>query len=108
MDAQKGLAIMGVFSDAMRKFVVWGKGQIVLGYDAAEWRLDSLGSWMRFSEYGRTTTFGWEIDHIDPNGPDDLWNLQPLWWVNNRRKSDKPPFAPWLAPGGLAGPIGKK
>jgi hypothetical protein len=85
--------------------VVWEKGRIVAGYDPAEWRMDSLGGWMRFSEYGQTTTFGWEIDHVNPDGPDELWNLQPLWWMNNRRKSDKPHFAPSLA---LLGLLGKK
>lgn len=27
--------------------------------------------------------YGWEIDHIDPNGGDNLSNLRPLQWKNN-------------------------
>jgi hypothetical protein len=74
-----------------RKLAIWEKGQSVQGYDPREWRMDSYGCWIRFSDYGQQTTFGWEKDHIDPNGPDELWNLQPLYWHNNRRKSDSPP-----------------
>ena len=36
--------------------------------------------------------FGWEIDHIKPvskGGTDNLSNLQPLYWENNRSKGDK-------------------
>ncbi|KUG25132.1 hypothetical protein ASZ90_005048 [hydrocarbon metagenome] len=35
--------------------------------------------------------YGWEIDHIIPlslGGTDDIANLQPLHWENNRKKSD--------------------
>ena len=74
-----------------RSDAVWQKGQIIPGRDPAEWRMDIFGSWMRYSERGNLGAFGWEEDHIDPNGPDELWNLQPLNWLNNRRKSDKPP-----------------
>jgi len=83
--------IMGAFTGLLHRLTVWEKGRIVPGCDPTQWRMDSLGSLMRFSEYGQTTTFGWEIDHIDPDKSDDLWNLQPLWCLNNRRKSDKSP-----------------
>jgi hypothetical protein len=78
------------------KDAVWRKGQLIFGRDPAEWRMDAYGSWMHYSEYGQQTTYGWEKDHIDPNGPDELWNLQPLNWLNNRRKSNKPSLAPPL------------
>jgi hypothetical protein len=83
-----GLSLLTFIS---QKNQVWEKGRVVFGYDAREWRMDSQESWMRYSEYGQTTMYGWEIDHILPNGPDELWNLQPLFWRNNRRKSDNSP-----------------
>lgn len=73
-----------------RKDAVWLKGRIIANFPASVWRHDACGSVMRYSDYGETTEYGWEIDHIDPNGADELWNLQPLNWLNNRRKSDKP------------------
>ncbi|MGQ0741700.1 MAG: HNH endonuclease signature motif containing protein [Alphaproteobacteria bacterium] len=74
---------------------VWQKGIVVPEYDPAMIRKDICGSWMKFSEYGQETTLGWEIDHIKPvakSGSDDLSNLQPLWWQNNRRKGDAYPW----------------
>jgi 5-methylcytosine-specific restriction endonuclease McrA len=68
---------------------IWAKGQAVPGYDANVYRKDVYGSWMKWSEYGQTTQYGWEVDHIVPirrGGPDTLSNLQPLYWENNRKK----------------------
>lgn len=74
---------------------VWQKGTIIVGYDANVWRKDSCGAIIKRSEYGNTNSNnGWEIDHIRPvvqNGTDDLYNLQPLQWENNRYKSDNFP-----------------
>jgi len=86
-----GLPPWLLFDEDSQKLAIWQKGRIVQGYDPREWRIDSYGSWICFSEYGQRTDYGWEKDHINPNGPDELWNLQPLYWVNNRRKSDSPP-----------------
>lgn len=75
---------------------VWKKGRVIEGYDPATWRHDICGKVMKLSEYGNTNSqHGWEVDHIKPvatGGSDDLSNLQPLQWDNNRRKGDTYPW----------------
>jgi hypothetical protein len=66
---------------------VWKKGKP--SSDPAKWRWDKCGAWMGFAYYGKQDSeYGWHIDHIDPDGSDDLDNLQPLQWRNNIAKSD--------------------
>lgn len=70
---------------------IWSKGIAIAGYDPTKYRQDSFGVWMARSEYGQTTQFGWEVDHIRPvarGGGDELSNLQPLHWKSNRLKAD--------------------
>lgn len=63
---------------------VWEKGTTVPRYDSNIYRKDQCGAWIRRDAYGdRDTIFGWEIDHIDPDGGDNLSNLRPLQWKNN-------------------------
>ena len=58
---------------------VWRKGKVIPGYDSNVWRRDACSATMKRAEYGnRKSKFGWEIDHINPNGGDYLSNLQPL------------------------------
>jgi len=68
---------------------VWRKGTIIPGYDPSVYRKDACGATIKRIEYGnRDSVYGWEIDHINPNGSDLLNNLQPLQWENNVEKSD--------------------
>lgn len=80
---------------------VWNKGKPIDNYDRNVWRYDMCGKPMKFSDYGNTASeHGWEIDHVKPvakGGSDDLSNLQPLQWDNNRRKSDTYPWSCQLA-----------
>ncbi len=71
---------------------VWSRARIVSGYDPNQYRVDRYGAWIAWAEYGQTTKYGWEVDHIVPvsrGGTDALGNLQPLHWSHNRSKSDK-------------------
>lgn len=73
---------------------VWQKGKVVPGYDPNDYRQDRCGAWIRRISYGTTGEYGWEIDHDKPvskGGTDDLSNLQPLHWRNNRGKGDNYP-----------------
>jgi hypothetical protein len=73
---------------------VWNKGIIVKGYDEALFRKDCCGAWIVKNEYGKQSPFGWEIDHVYPQvkgGDDNIINLRPMHWENNRSKSDDYP-----------------
>jgi len=83
------------FSIEMR-MAVWQKATIVPRIDAAVRRKDRCGAWIDWAKYGDTTEngTGWEIDHDFPvsrGGGDELSNLQPLQWQNNRHKGDSWP-----------------
>lgn len=86
----------GRFSD-LQKLVVWRKATIVPGVNPNIRRKDCCGAWIEYYQYGNTDSqFGWEIDHIWPvsrGGGDELVNLQPLQWENNRAKGDQSPNA---------------
>jgi hypothetical protein len=68
---------------------VWWKANAVLGADGKKWRKDVCGAWIGWQFYGdRDSEYGWEVDHIDPNGGDGTANLRPLQWENNCAKND--------------------
>ena len=83
------------FSESIKR-QVWEKARIVPGVDPKRRRLDICGAWIEWNQYGVTKEYrtGWEIDHIKPiakGGTDDVSNLQPLQWQNNRKKADRFP-----------------
>jgi hypothetical protein len=76
------------FSEEMVQ-AVWEKGRTVTGQNANQWKQDECGVWIGRAQYGdRNSEYGWETDHINPTGSDDLSNLRPLQWQNNTDKSD--------------------
>lgn len=78
---------------------VWNRARIVPGANPNYRRMDACGAFIDRLQYGQTIHHGtgWEIDHILPisrGGSDDLSNLQPLQWQNNREKGDQYPIVP--------------
>ena len=97
MDRSPSTNVRGSGFDGLMVQAVWDKAQFVPGYDPALWRKDRCGAFIGRYSYGTTGDFGWEIDHDYPvalRGTDDLSNLQPLHWRNNRHKGDS--FPRWM------------
>ena len=68
---------------------VWQKAKD--GFNHPDFRKDHCGALIDREKYGELSLHGWEIDHIKPvarGGDDQLDNLQPLHWQNNRIKAD--------------------
>src|SRR3989339_782295 len=85
---------------------VWAKGLAEPNYPL--FRKDCYGASMQQNKYQTTARWGWEIDHIKPvvkGGTDELDNLQPLYWENNRHKADTFHYPAGAAIRQPAGPI---
>ena len=78
------------------KDILWEKAVIIDEYNPNIWRKDFSGAWIRKDQYGMESKYGWEIDHLKPQsqgGTDEVKNLIPIHWKNNRTKSnDYPEF----------------
>ncbi|MCW3083957.1 MAG: endonuclease [Bacteroidetes bacterium] len=76
---------------------VWEKALVIQGMDPCLYRKDHCGAIIRrdmYLNHSESRSMGWEIDRIKPvsqGGSDDLPNLQPLQWENNKRKDDEYP-----------------
>ena len=76
-----------------KKDAIFGKGTPIEGRNPDMWVKDICGHPIKRTEHGNTDSkYGWEIDHKDPDGGNDMDNLQPLQWKINRKKSDNTNF----------------
>ena len=94
MSRKPSTTTSGYFFTFFEVEAVWQKAQVYPGYNPRVYRKDRCGAWMKRSAYGTTGDYGWEIDHMRPvsrRGSDELDNLQPLHWRNNRGKGEDYP-----------------
>ena len=71
---------------------IFAKGKVISGKPKSDWREDACGNTIARSEYGNEKSpYGWEVDHIYPNGGNGMSNLRPLKISENRSKGDKTP-----------------
>ena len=57
---------------------VWQHGRAMPEADAALWRQDGCGAWMRREHFGREASeFGWKAQTVSPGQPDTAENLRP-------------------------------
>lgn len=76
-----------------RKNYIWNQCSKIKGKNPYIYRKDRMGNLIKYSEYGKPTLLGWDIDHKYPRsrGGTNQWeNLQGLHSMTNRLlKSNK-------------------
>jgi hypothetical protein len=78
---------MRSLSENLEIQLVWEKGIAIRGLDPSKWRWDANHNLIYRWAYGdRSSPYGWEKDHINPWGSDEISNLQPLQWLANVEK----------------------
>ena len=96
---------------------VWKHGNLIGGtadppVTPNTFRKDCCGAIIDYRQYGKKTHNGWEIDHKKPTslgGTDDISNLQPLHWKNNRFKSNHwPDWACKISSGPMSASVRKQ
>lgn len=83
-----------IYSDPAIIQKVWEKASIVDGQDSNLLRKDYAGAWIKRGDYNKFSTYGWQIDHLMPQsqgGTNEIDNLVPLHWRNNKSKGDEYP-----------------
>jgi hypothetical protein len=78
------LGSAGQTEDERRKLVAWNTARSL--EDSSD-RIDCDGRVICWAEYGKTTAYGWEIDHSTPaavGGLDVYDNLRARHWLGNR------------------------
>jgi hypothetical protein len=84
MSYQNNLLASLLSTDESRKRTAWANATPIPNTDD---RMDCDGRIIKWAEYGQLTTYGWEIDHINPSclgGPDVLSNLRARHHLGNR------------------------
>ncbi len=85
---------MNQFTDQSKVDRVWARAKRAPRKDPNVFRKDDNGKLIRRASYGTEGEYGWEIDHIRPKskgGSNDIRNLRPLHWKDNRKKGNKYP-----------------
>lgn len=70
---------------------VWSLAKPIRGCDPDHFRKDPYGNKICYNSYGKSTSMGWDVDHIKPQsrgGSDNIRNLQALQCSVNRSKQD--------------------